>query len=423
MLQSLRYCLAAIGVFCALATTSAHADVPSRLVVQGYLTDLSSQRPLHGTFDVVVTLYDMSGRTTEYQTAGGTATDPQGLGAVLWTETQVITAEDGRYSVVLGAEPHNSLPDDLLGSDQVELGLAIDGDSEMTPRLAVTTGSVPYALQAREAEQVTGDIEPLSLSIGGQLLINENGEWVGPDSGLIGPKGDAGDAGPAGADGVDGAQGAVGPVGPAGADGAQGPVGPQGPTGADGVQGPVGPVGPTGAVGAQGPVGPVGPTGAVGAQGPAGPVGPTGADGAQGPVGPQGPTGADGAQGPVGPQGMQGLMGPSGTPGMMGPPGPIGPPGTPGTTGPQGPMGPTGMTGPAGSFSTSNVTQKPCNNASSCTCNSGVVLSGGVDCPQSAYIISSYPSTTSTWSGTCESWNTGQPVNPDVITITCATAN
>ncbi|WP_299127686.1 hypothetical protein, partial [uncultured Alcanivorax sp.] len=198
MLQSLRYCLAAIGVFCALATTSAHADVPSRLVVQGYLTDLSSQRPLHGTFDVVVTLYDMSGRTTEYQTAGGTATDPQGLGAVLWTETQVITAEDGRYSVVLGAEPHNSLPDDLLGSDQVELGLAIDGDSEMTPRLAVTTGSVPYALQAREAEQVTGDIEPLSLSIGGQLLINENGEWVGPDSGLIGPKGDAGDAGPAG---------------------------------------------------------------------------------------------------------------------------------------------------------------------------------------------------------------------------------
>ena len=366
MLQSLRYCLAAIGVFCALATTSAHAEVPSRLVVQGYLTDLSSQRPLHGTFDVEVTLYDMSGRTTEYQTAGGTATDPQGLGAVLWTETQVITAEDGRYSVVLGDDASNPLPDDLLGSDQVELGLAIDGDSEMTPRLAVTTGSVPYALQAREAEQVTGDIEPLSLSIDGQLLINENGEWVGPDSGLVGPKGDTGDAGPAGADGVDGATGPIGPVGPAGADGAQGLVGPAGPAGADGAQGPVGPQG------LQGPMGPIG------------------------------------------------IMGPPGSPGSMGPPGT---PGTPGTTGPQGPMGPTGMTGPAGTFSTSNIAQNTCNSATSCQCTSGVVLAGGVQCASDSYITNSYPSAAGTWSGSCETWQTGAVATPAAITITCAVTN
>ena len=372
MLQSLRYCLAAIGVCCALATTSAHAEVPSRLVVQGYLTDLSSQRPLHGTFDVVVTLYDMSGRTTEYQTAGGTATDPQGLGAVLWTETQVITAEDGRYSVVLGTEPHNSLPDDLLGSDQVELGLAIDGDSEMTPRLAVTTGSVPYALQAREAEQVTGDIEPLSLSIGGQLLINENGEWVGPDSGLIGPKGDAGDAGPAGADGVDGAAGP------------QGPVGPQGLAGADGA------TGPKGDTGAQGPAGPAGATGATGAAGPQGPVGPAGVDGIAGPIGPQGPQGVQGAAGNMGPQG---------------------------------PMGPTGMTGPAGTFSTSNVAQNTCNSATSCQCSSGVVLAGGVQCASDSYITNSYPSAAGTWSGSCETWQTGAVATPAAITITCAVTN
>ena len=375
MLQSLRYCLAAIGVFCALATTSAHAEVPSRLVVQGYLTDLSSQRPLHGTFDVEVTLYDMSGRTTEYQTAGGTATDPQGLGAVLWTETQVITAEDGRYSVVLGDDASNPLPDDLLGSDQIELGLTIDGDSEMMPRLAVTTGSVPYAFQAREAEQVTGDIEPLSLSIDGQLLINENGEWVGPDSGLVGPKGDTGDAGPAGADGVDGVDGATGPIGP------------------------------------------VGPAGADGAQGLVGPAGPAGADGAQGPVGPQG------LQGPMGPIGM---MGPPGSPGIMGPPGSpgsMGPPGTPGTMGPQGPMGPTGMTGPAGTFSTSNIAQSTCNSATSCQCSSGVVLAGGVQCASDSYITNSYPSAAGTWSGSCETWQTGVAATPAAITITCAVTN
>jgi len=399
MLQSLRYCLAAIGVFCALATTSAHAEVPSRLVVQGYLTDLSSQRPLHGTFDVVVTLYDMSGRTTEYQTAGGTATDPQGLGAVLWTETQVITAEDGRYSVVLGAEPHNSLPDDLLGSDQVELGLAIDGDSEMTPRLAVTTGSVPYALQAREAEQVTGDIEPLSLSIGGQLLINENGEWVGPDSGLIGPKGDAGDAGPAGTDGVDGAAGPQGPVGPQGLAGADGATGPKGDTGA---QGPAGPAGATGATGAAGPQGPVGPQGIAGADGATGPKGDTGA---QGPAGPVGPAGVDGIAGPIGPQGPQGVQGAAGN------------------MGPQGPMGPTGMTGPAGTFSTSNVAQNTCNSATSCQCSSGVVLAGGVQCASDSYITNSYPSAAGTWSGSCETWQTGAVATPAAITITCAVTN
>lgn len=405
MLQSLRYCLAAIGVFCALATTSAHAEVPSRLVVQGYLTDLSSQRPLHGTFDVVVTLYDMSGRTTEYQTAGGTATDPQGLGAVLWTETQVITAEDGRYSVVLGAEPHNSLPDDLLGSDQVELGLAIDGDSEMTPRLAVTTGSVPYALQAREAEQVTGDIEPLSLSIGGQLLINENGEWVGPDSGLIGPKGDAGDAGPAGADGVDGAAGPQGPVGPQGLAGADGATGPKGDTGAQGPAGPVGATGATGATGAAGPQGPVGPQGIAGADGATGPQGDTGA---QGPAGPVGPAGVDGIAGPIGPIGPQGPQGVQGAAGNMGP---------------QGPMGPTGMTGPAGTFSTSNVAQNTCNSATSCQCSSGVVLAGGVQCASDSYITNSYPSAAGTWSGSCETWQTGAVATPAAITITCAVTN
>ncbi len=333
MLQPLRYCLSAIVLLCAFATTSVHAEVPSRLVIQGYLTDLSSQRPLHGTFDVVVTLYDMSGRTTDYQTNSGTATDSQGLGAVLWTETQTITAEDGRYSVILGDDPHNPLPNDLLGSNQVELGLAIDGDSEMTPRMAVTTGSVPYALQAREAEQVNGDITPRTISIADNLVINEFGQWVGSESGLIGPKGDTGDAGTAGT---------------------PGPTGPQGPPGA---------------------------------------------------IGPMGPQGMPGSPG------TPGMMGPAGT---MGPSGPMGSPGT---------MGPTGMTGPAGTFSTNNVTQKACNSAASCQCDSGVVLAGGVQCASNSYITNSHPSAANAWNGSCETWQTGAAATPATITITCAVTN
>ena len=342
MFQLLRGGLAAMALCMLLFSQAVQATVPSRLVIQGYLSDRSSQLPLHGTYTLTTTLYDLSGRTTDYQNSGGTNTDPIGLGAVLWTEDMTVSVENGRYSLVLGDSDSNPLPDDLLESNQVELGLAINGDSEMSPRLVVTTGSVPYALQAREAEQVNGDITPRTVSVADQLLINESGEWVGPGSGLVGPKGDTGEAGP------------TGPQGEAGPQGIAGTAGPQGDTGA------------------RGPVGPIGPKGDTGNQGP------------------QGETGPQGIAGPVGPQGSIGL---------------------------------TGMTGPAGTFSTSNIAQKACTSATSCQCDSGVVLAGGVQCASNSYITNSYPSAAGTWSGSCETWQTGAATTPTAITITCAVAN
>lgn len=357
MFQALRCGLAAVVISLCLLAQSATAEVPSRLVIQGYLTDNSYQLPLHGTHTFTATLYDLSGRTTDYQSNGGTATDPLGLGAVLWTETMTVTVDNGRYSLLLGAEAANPLPSDLLASDQVELGLAVDQDSEMTPRLKLTEGSVPFALRAREAERVNGDISPRSLTVGGQLVINEAGEWVGPDSGLVGP------------------------------EGPEGPEGPAGDTGATGPQGPQGEAGPTGPQGPQGDIGPVGPQGIQGVPGATGPQGPAGNTG---PRGPQGNTGPQGPEGPAGP------MGPSG------PAGPIGPP------------------GPAGSLSTDNVLQGSCDNAGVCQCDSGVVISGGVVCSTNSYITASYPSSTSAWSGSCEVWQTGAAATPARIHITCA---
>ena len=354
MFQLLRGGLAAMALCMLLFSQAVQATVPSRLVIQGYLSDRSSQLPLHGTYTLTTTLYDLSGRTTDYQNDGGTNTDPLGLGAVLWTEDMTVSVENGRYSLVLGDSDSNPLPDDLLESNQVELGLAINGDSEMSPRLVVTTGSVPYALQAREAEQVNGDITPRTVSVADQLLINANGEWVGPDSGLVGPKGETGSQGPKGDTGNTGPQGAVGP------------------------QGIAGPTGPKGNTGDQGPVGPIGPKGDTGNQGP---------------------------QGETGPQGIPGPAGPKGD------------------TGNQGPIGLTGMTGPAGTFSTSNVAQKACTSATSCQCDSGVVLAGGVQCASNSYITNSYPSAAGAWSGSCETWQTGAAATPTAITITCAVAN
>ena len=134
--------------------STAYAETPSSLIIQGYLIDQNTQRPLHATVDVVATLYDLSGRTTDYQDAGGTTTDPQGLGAVLWTETFTVAIDQGRYSVTLGGDS-NPLPL-VLDSNEVELGLAIDGDNEMTHGWRLPQRSVCPA--SRQAEQVNSGI-------------------------------------------------------------------------------------------------------------------------------------------------------------------------------------------------------------------------------------------------------------------------
>lgn len=83
----------------------------------------------------------------------------------------------------------------------------------------------------------------------------------------------------------------------------------------------------------------------------------------------------------------------------------------------------TGPQGPAGQFSTANVAQKSCNSATTCQCDSGVVLSGGVRCGSNAYVIDSYPGSANSWAGTCETWQTGAASTPAAIIITCAVTN
>ena len=71
-------------------------------------------------------------------------------------------------------------------------------------------------------------------------FIDENGNWLGSATNLVGPQG------------PQGPQGDTGPQGPAGTDGAQGPQGDKGDTGSTGPQGPTGPTGPAGPAGTDG---------------------------------------------------------------------------------------------------------------------------------------------------------------------------
>jgi len=159
-------------------------------------------------------------------------------GVAVFTEVyQAIDVVDGLYELRIGSLA------DLSGVSfdaPLYLGLSVNGDSEMVPRLAL--GAAPVAFHARDVEG--RDIDPRTVSIEGYgLVVDEIGQWVGDPTGLEGP------TGPTGPRGLQGAAGPPGPSGPGG------PAGPSGPAGADGATGPSGPSGPAGPAGPSGPAG------------------------------------------------------------------------------------------------------------------------------------------------------------------------
>lgn len=159
-------------------------------------------------------------------------------GAVIYTESQTLDVVGGLLSAPIGTV--TPLPSAIFSTSANRwLGITVGTDSEMTPRQRL--GSTAYAIRAdsaRAADDVpNAEITPKSVTVGGMLVIDASGNWVGNPTGLIGP---------------------IGPAGPVGPQGAQGPQGDPGPAGPQGLQGDAGPAGPQGAQGPQGPVGPEG---------------------------------------------------------------------------------------------------------------------------------------------------------------------
>lgn len=310
----------ALLVFCYQCAFTMAAGVPSQLSIQGQVNDVASGNPIEGTLAVRFTLYDESGRPTLFQQLDNLITDPTGLGAsVIWTEVRQVEFANGAYTALLGTEDGNPLPSDAFATATVTLGITIQDDAELSPRM--TLGSVPYAFKSSESNNAVGDITPTSVSVVDEFgaitpVIDGEGNWLGEvfqgeagTPGEIGPQGEVGPQGETGAAGPQGEVGATGPQGPKGDTGAVGATGSQGPKGDTGDQGPIGPQGIAGDTGPQGPKGDKGDTGE---QGLTGATGPQGLQGIAGVQGPKGDTGATGAQGPQGIQGATGATGPSG---------------------------------------------------------------------------------------------------------------
>lgn len=170
-----------------LVTGAAHA-LPDQFMQEGLLTT-DDGAPLDGVHRFRVRLLDA----------------PR-AGALLFEEIHPdVELHDGYYSIAIGSV--EALPADIFAGE-VYLSLSIDDGAELLPR--VRLAKVPGALVADVAYSVVGDIDPRSVSVGGNLVIDEFGRWVGDPGGLRGPAGPAGAAGPAGP---------IGPVGPAGGEG------------------------------------------------------------------------------------------------------------------------------------------------------------------------------------------------------------
>ena len=115
-----------------LATT--HANVPTVLSYQAYLMD-ESGAPINNAATVTVSIYNVD--------SGGSP---------LWTDTRLLTPEQGLVSIDLGGSAAPFPPG--LFSNPLWLGIEVDSDGEMTPRRALTTAA--FAFEADNALSLAG---------------------------------------------------------------------------------------------------------------------------------------------------------------------------------------------------------------------------------------------------------------------------
>jgi len=172
--------LAVVGSLLLASTAYAGSGVPQTITHQGRLYDANNQ-PVTGKIDVTFAIYDAADASTP-----------------LWSDKISIDFEEGYFSATLGG-PQMPFDDKVFDGSVRYLGVTVGADPEMAPRAAVQ--SVPYAIVAGDA---VGDIHPTSVWVGGNIVIDGTGQWVGDPTGLQGP---------AGPQGIQGAQGLAGEIG------------------------------------------------------------------------------------------------------------------------------------------------------------------------------------------------------------------
>ncbi len=126
--------------------------VPGSINYQGKLTDHDGTSVSDGTYSMHFRIYNVA--------SGGTP---------LWEDVQSVDVTGGVYNVTIPADPvANPFTEVLINSTSLYLGIAVESDSEMTPRQEIT--STFYALKAGDADSLAGQ----TISDLDDTYVNEN---------------------------------------------------------------------------------------------------------------------------------------------------------------------------------------------------------------------------------------------------------
>ena len=135
--------------------------VPQMLSQQGRLID-SNETPVEGTHFLTFRMFDSNIATTP-----------------LWEETLSVSFSNGYYGATLGENINNPLNTELFSTNPIFLELQIDSEPPLFPRQLLS--STPYALRSGTAISVDGGtVNAAQLEIGGVVVVDSNGSWVGP---------------------------------------------------------------------------------------------------------------------------------------------------------------------------------------------------------------------------------------------------
>lgn len=136
--------------------------VPLQLTQQGRLLD-SSGAAISGFHSIDFRIYD-----------------DISTGLLLWEENLTVDFVNGYYAAVLGAdEINNPLDETILSLYPLYLEIEVDTTGPLSPRQPIL--STPYAQLSMQSQSVVGGpVDATQISIGGNLIIDNNGSWVGP---------------------------------------------------------------------------------------------------------------------------------------------------------------------------------------------------------------------------------------------------
>ena len=135
--------------------------VPVQLSQQGRLLD-SNGTAVNGQHMLSFGLYDA----------------PLG-GNMVWGDSVQISFDNGYYSTLLGNNLSNPLDDSVLAGYPLYLEIEVDGNGPVGIRKEVV--SSPYARRSGVSQSLAGGtVDASSVSVGGQLIIDGTGSWVGP---------------------------------------------------------------------------------------------------------------------------------------------------------------------------------------------------------------------------------------------------